>query len=94
MSASSEPFSTNHLSRRNALKTAGIAGAAFAGMRAVHAQSPSADLIRIGLIGAGGRGTGALQQALSASGRIWQQRTPPPTPSMTASKVRSRLSNR
>jgi myo-inositol 2-dehydrogenase/D-chiro-inositol 1-dehydrogenase len=68
MPASHEPSSSNHLSRRDALRTAGVAGAALAGMRAVHAQSPSADLIRVGLIGAGGRGTGALQQALSVPG--------------------------
>jgi predicted dehydrogenase len=42
-------------------------GAALA-VPAVHAQSPSTDLIRVGLIGAGGRGTGALQQALSVPG--------------------------
>jgi len=34
----------------------------------VHGQSPSSDVIRIGLIGAGGRGTGALQQTLSVPG--------------------------
>jgi len=72
MSASREPSASSHLSRRDALKAAGIAGAALTGvqasMRAVHAQSPSADVIRVGLIGAGGRGTGALQQALSVPG--------------------------
>ena len=68
MSASREPSSFSHLSRRDALKAAGFAGATLAGMRSVHAQSPSTDLIRIGLIGAGGRGTGALQQTLSVPG--------------------------
>ena len=72
MSASREPSASSHLSRRDALKAAGIAGAALTGMqasmRSVHAQSPSADVIRVGLIGAGGRGTGALQQALSVPG--------------------------
>ena len=56
------------VSRRDALRAAGAAGAAFAGMRAVHAQNPSSDVIKVGLIGAGGRGTGALQQTLSVPG--------------------------
>jgi myo-inositol 2-dehydrogenase / D-chiro-inositol 1-dehydrogenase len=72
MSASREPSASSHLSRRDALKAAGIAGAALTGvqasMRAVHAQSPSADVIRVGLIGAGGRGSAAMQQALSVPG--------------------------
>ncbi|MGA1617949.1 MAG: Gfo/Idh/MocA family protein, partial [Pirellulales bacterium] len=56
------------LTRRNAVKIAGVAGGAVATMRGVHAQSPSTELIRIGLIGCGGRGTGALTQALSVEG--------------------------
>ena len=56
------------LSRRDALWTAGAIGGAVAAMPAVHGQSPSSDVIRIGLIGAGGRGTGALQQTLSVPG--------------------------
>ena len=32
------------------------------------ATNPSSDVIRVGLIGAGGRGTGALQQSLSVPG--------------------------
>lgn len=55
-------------SRRNALKMAGVAGGTLASLRGVHAQSPSTDQIRIGLIGCGGRGTGALTQALSVDG--------------------------
>ena len=58
-------------SRREALKVVGVAGAAataaLAGLR-VNAQSPSRDVIRIGVIGCGGRGTGALQQTLSVPG--------------------------
>ena len=58
-------------SRREALKVVGVAGAAataaLAGLR-VNAQSPSSDVIRIGVIGCGGRGTGALQQTLSVPG--------------------------
>ena len=59
-------------SRREALKVVGVAGAAataaFAGFRVGNAQSPSSDVIRIGVIGCGGRGTGALQQTLSVPG--------------------------
>jgi predicted dehydrogenase len=56
------------LSRRDALWTAGAIGGTVAALPAVHGQSPSSDVIRIGLIGAGGRGTGALQQTLSVPG--------------------------
>lgn len=56
------------VSRRHALQSAAVAGGALAAMQAVHAQSPSSDVIRVGLIGAGGRGTGALQQTLSVPG--------------------------
>ena len=59
-------------SRREALKVVGVAGAAataaLAGFRVGNAQSPSSDVIRIGVIGCGGRGTGALQQTLSVPG--------------------------
>ena len=59
-------------SRREALKVVGVAGAAataaLAGLRVGNAQSPSSDVIRIGVIGCGGRGTGALQQTLSVPG--------------------------
>jgi predicted dehydrogenase len=56
------------LSRRDAIRTAGAIGGAIAALPAIHGQSPSSDVIRIGLIGAGGRGTGALQQTLSVPG--------------------------
>ena len=59
-------------SRREALKVVGVAGAAataaLAGFRVGNAQSPSSDVIRIGVVGCGGRGTGALQQTLSVPG--------------------------
>lgn len=57
-----------HLSRRDAIWTAGAIAGTVAALPAVHGQSPSSDVIRIGLIGAGGRGTGALQQTLSVPG--------------------------
>ena len=56
------------VSRRDALKAVGAIGGAVAALPAAYAQTPSSDLIRVGLIGAGGRGTGALQQALSVPG--------------------------
>jgi predicted dehydrogenase len=56
------------LHRRGALEAAAVAGSALAGMRAVHAQGRSADTIRVGLVGAGGRGAGAAVQALSVAG--------------------------
>ncbi|MCP4500662.1 MAG: Gfo/Idh/MocA family oxidoreductase, partial [Deltaproteobacteria bacterium] len=37
-------------------------------MRGVHAQTQSTEVIRVGLVGCGGRGTGALTQALSVDG--------------------------
>jgi predicted dehydrogenase len=61
-----QPSPTPAVTRREALAAAGTAGALVAGsMRAVHGQNPSADLIRVGVIGAGGRGSGALKQTLS-----------------------------
>ena len=56
------------VSRRDALRAASLAGGAIATMSAVHAQSPSSDVIRVGLVGAGGRGSGALKQTLSVPG--------------------------
>jgi myo-inositol 2-dehydrogenase/D-chiro-inositol 1-dehydrogenase len=57
------------LNRRDALVAAGTAGVIVTGgMRAVHGQTPSADLIRVGVVGTGGRGSGALKQTLSVPG--------------------------
>jgi predicted dehydrogenase len=56
------------ISRRDALQAGGLSAAALAGLRAAHAESPSSDTIKVGLIGAGGRGTGAMQQTLSVPG--------------------------
>lgn len=55
------------VSRRDVFRTAaGVA--AFTAAGGVHGQNPSSDTIRVGLIGAGGRGTGALQQTLAVPG--------------------------
>lgn len=56
------------VSRRAALRAGGVSAIALAGLRAAHADNPSSDTIKVGLIGAGGRGTGALQQTLSVPG--------------------------
>ena len=47
---------TSPFSRRDVLKVAGAIGGTLAAVPGVHAQNPSSDVIRIGLIGAGGRG--------------------------------------
>jgi predicted dehydrogenase len=60
--------STAACSRREALQAAGTVAAALTMSRAAHADNPSSDVIRVGLIGAGGRGTGALKQTLSVPG--------------------------
>ncbi|MBN2217912.1 MAG: Gfo/Idh/MocA family oxidoreductase [Pirellulales bacterium] len=61
--------SSHRSTRRDFLKTSGVlAGAALAGnlavARSAHAQG--SDVLRVGLIGCGGRGTGAASDALSA----------------------------
>ncbi len=61
-------FAKSTISRRDALRAAGVLGGALAAIPTVHGQTPSSDVIRIGVIGCGGRGTGALQQALSVPG--------------------------
>jgi predicted dehydrogenase len=65
MHESSENGATRREFIENTGKVAGVA--ALAGMLpvGVHA-SPSADKIKVGLVGCGGRGTGAAMQALSA----------------------------
>jgi myo-inositol 2-dehydrogenase/D-chiro-inositol 1-dehydrogenase len=55
-------------SRRDALQAAAAGTAALAAFGGAHAENPSSDTIKVGLIGAGGRGIGALQQSLSVPG--------------------------
>jgi predicted dehydrogenase len=59
---------TKHTNRRDFLKTSALAaGAMAAGLsigRAAHAAG--SDVLRVGLVGCGGRGTGAAAQALNA----------------------------
>src|SRR6516225_6869281 len=56
-------MSAESSSRRAFLKTAGAVGA-LAGLPAVHATG--SDILRVGLVGCGGRGTGAAAQAIAA----------------------------
>ena len=68
MSSNVQNSDSPRFSRRNAVKIATVAGGALASMRGVHAQTQSTEVIRVGLVGCGGRGTGALTQALSVDG--------------------------
>ena len=60
MSSKETPRKTDN-SRRNFLKTSAVVGGAaatsFTAANAVHAQG--SDILKVGLIGCGGRGTGA-----------------------------------
>jgi predicted dehydrogenase len=62
--------SSSGASRRDflAASTAAVAGAALASVPAVHAAGN--DVIRVGLVGCGGRGSGAIEQALNADANI------------------------
>ena len=55
-------------SRRDFLKTSTAAAAALAAIPNAHAAG--SDLLRVGLIGCGDRGTGAATQALSADSNV------------------------
>ena len=59
---------SNNLSRRELLKSSGQAAAAtaLAGAIAPRAYAQSDGTVRLGLVGCGGRGTGAVKNALSA----------------------------
>jgi predicted dehydrogenase len=68
--AQPKPLPAN--SRRQFLKTSGVAAGALAGSllvnRAVHAGG--SDVLKVGLVGCGGRGTGAAAQALQADPNV------------------------
>ena len=53
-------------SRREFLKTSAIAGGALAINLAANAHAQGTDVIKVGLVGCGGRGTGAAEQCLKA----------------------------
>jgi predicted dehydrogenase len=59
------------VSRREFLQTSGAVVAASAiGISQVHAQKSPGETLRIGLVGCGGRGTGAAAQALAADSNV------------------------
>ncbi|MBX3364306.1 MAG: Gfo/Idh/MocA family oxidoreductase [Phycisphaeraceae bacterium] len=62
---------THPVSRRSFVASAAAAGLAAPGLAAHRLQSPAngRDILRVGLIGCGGRGTGAAVQALRADSR-------------------------
>jgi len=62
--------STNLSSRRDFIKTTGriAAASALAGVALPHVHAAGSELIQIALVGAGGRGTGAADNALASKG--------------------------
>jgi myo-inositol 2-dehydrogenase/D-chiro-inositol 1-dehydrogenase len=63
---------THELPRRQFLKATGVGAAAlpFAGLVSPLAGKPMAGPLRVGLVGCGGRGTGAAMQALNADKEV------------------------
>jgi predicted dehydrogenase len=59
----------NQTSRRDFLKTTGtlVAASSLAGIALPHVHAASTDTIQVALIGCGGRGTGAIHEALSTT---------------------------
>lgn len=74
MNLAHPPFASLPVSRRNFLKksTSAVAGSALLGAlpieRLAHGAISPGDTVRIALVGCGGRGSGAADQALSTSG--------------------------
>ena len=68
----STPPAPPNSTRRNFLKASALAGGTLAGaMKLSHvAHASGDDTLRVGLIGCGGRGTGAAAQALTADTRV------------------------
>ena len=62
--------SSNPTSRREFIKTTGriAAASALAGVSIPHVHAAGSDLVQIALVGAGGRGTGAADNALASKG--------------------------
>jgi len=64
-------FMNSSLSRREFLKTSGAVAATTAiGVAHVQAQKSPGETLRVGLVGCGGRGTGAAAQALAADSNV------------------------
>src|SRR4051812_11642737 len=69
---------TSTLSRRNFLQTTAVAGAAaITTLRAplVHAAGSDDFQVKIGLVGCGGRGTGALMDCIGAATKVIYPKT-------------------
>src|SRR5690242_5527429 len=65
--------SENITSRRGFLKTSALAGAALAAPAILPGRlfaKESSDTLRVGLVGCGGRGSGAAEQALTADKNV------------------------
>jgi predicted dehydrogenase len=60
-------MNTNQTTRREFIKTSAAVGAGFP---AILSAAPNSDKLRVGLIGCGGRGTGAAMQALTADSNV------------------------
>src|SRR5579863_9948137 len=67
MGIMNNPFST---SRREFLKTSAIAGGALMAPAILRGQAGDQPTLKIGLVGCGGRGTGAASQALHADKNV------------------------
>src|SRR5215468_3299528 len=63
-------FSSSVTSRREFIKTTGriAAASALAGVAIPHVHAAGSDLVQVALVGCGGRGTGAANKALAATG--------------------------
>ncbi len=57
-------------SRRTFLKTSALAATTAGLQSSLHVHAAGSDILRVGLIGCGGRGTGAASQALSADPHV------------------------
>src|SRR5436305_324666 len=63
--------SMTHPTRRDFLKTSAAgAGVALASQLVANVHAGGSDLLRVGLVGCGGRGTGAAAQALNADKNV------------------------
>src|ERR687892_362352 len=74
----SKDRASQNVSRRNFLQTSAVAGAAaLTTLRApyVHAANGDDFIVKIGLIGCGGRGTGALMDCIGAATKVIYPKT-------------------
>jgi predicted dehydrogenase len=58
--------SMNHTSRRDFLRASAVAGSAVAWSQVANVHAQGSDVIKVGLVGCGGRGSGAIEQNLRA----------------------------